>query len=142
MDTKKCYACELEKSVVAFGKNRTKKDGLQTKCKDCDRQEKNAYYANNPIPQRERTKRQKAENKKWYVEYKQSCKCNKCGDNRWYVLEFHHVDSKVETIGGMMSRNQSIKRIEEELKKCIPLCANCHRELHFLQRHGDLAETE
>jgi predicted HNH restriction endonuclease len=26
---------------------------------------------------------------------------------------------------------KNIQRMEGELKKCTPMCSNCHRELHF-----------
>ena len=40
----------------------------------------------------------------------------------------HKDPSKKEfTIG---TKNIGFKRLSEEIKKCILLCANCHRELH------------
>lgn len=57
-------------------------------------------------------------------------KCSKCGyDKCEEALEFHHKDptQKDFAIGGSpLSR----KKIFNEAKKCILLCANCHRELH------------
>jgi predicted HNH restriction endonuclease len=29
---------------------------------------------------------------------------------------------------------RGIKITKEELKKCIPLCSNCHRDFHFLEK--------
>ena len=57
-------------------------------------------------------------------------KCEKCGyDKCAAAMDFHHKDpSKKEfTIG---TKNIGFKRLSEEIKKCILLCANCHRELH------------
>ncbi|MEO5950628.1 MAG: hypothetical protein ABIQ04_04225 [Candidatus Saccharimonadales bacterium] len=48
------------------------------------------------------------------------------------VLDFHHVDptSKLFAIsGGGFSRSWSA--IELEIKKCILVCANCHREIEL-----------
>ena len=57
------------------------------------------------------------------------CEYNKCLD----ALEFHHIDSKMKDNGlGDMFGNNSWKTIEKELKKCILLCANCHREEHSI----------
>ena len=56
------------------------------------------------------------------------CRYNKCGA----ALEFHHVDKeeKTDSISAMINRDKSMSEILEEIKKCIILCANCHRELH------------
>jgi len=43
----------------------------------------------------------------------------------------HHLDSSEKDFG-ISSRGytRSWKRVQEELKKCVLLCANCHREVH------------
>lgn len=59
-------------------------------------------------------------------------KCCKCGYNRFHgALEFHHTDpsKKDTTIKNVISGSWA--KLEAELKKCILLCANCHRETHW-----------
>ena len=58
--------------------------------------------------------------------------CQICGykkSNR--ALEFHHIDpSKKEyAFGDIRSSIKGWKIISEELKKCILLCSNCHKEV-------------
>lgn len=56
--------------------------------------------------------------------------CSQCGYNKSVTaLQFHHVDptQKSFIIGGAHCR--SWKKIKEELKKCILVCANCHHEI-------------
>lgn len=56
-------------------------------------------------------------------------KCQKCGYDRCKgALEFHHIDKSTKEFG--INRNFSLERAQEELDKCILLCANCHREEH------------
>lgn len=58
-------------------------------------------------------------------------KCSSCGYDKCYgALDAHHLDasSKHFNISGAHSR--SWKRIEEELNKCVLICANCHRTKH------------
>ena len=47
------------------------------------------------------------------------------------ALEFHHLDPKTKEFG---ISTEGIPRrwdkIAAELKKCVLLCANCHREVH------------
>ncbi len=57
-------------------------------------------------------------------------KCDECGYSRCIeALDFHHLRDKSFGIsqGGF---TRSWTAIEEELQKCILLCANCHREIH------------
>lgn len=57
-------------------------------------------------------------------------KCIKCGYNG-YSMDLHHEDSKKKEYKMAYLKHLKItsKRVLE-LNKCIPLCANCHGELH------------
>jgi len=59
-------------------------------------------------------------------------KCIICGyDKHLGSLHFHHLDPKEKEFGfGKMNKNESVQSIQDELKKCILLCANCHKETH------------
>lgn len=57
-------------------------------------------------------------------------KCVCCGYNREAsALEFHHLDRSIKTMtfGNVKVNNWSL--IVEELRGCVLLCANCHREV-------------
>jgi hypothetical protein len=57
--------------------------------------------------------------------------CSNCGYNKNFAaLEFHHLDSSTKDIQISKTRTASKEVTINELKKCIILCANCHRELH------------
>jgi hypothetical protein len=65
-----------------------------------------------------------------FVQYKGSEKCKICGEKRGEVLTYHHTDPTRKE--SKMSNNfYNLDRFEEEKKKCVCLCANCHHELHF-----------
>ena len=79
------------------------------------------------------------ERKQWVSSIKEQCKCAKCGEKRSYLLDFHHLDptQKDSTVARLTSSSSSKQRIQEEIDKCIVLCANCHREFHYLEHnHG------
>ena len=63
-------------------------------------------------------------------------KCCRCGYNKCLsALEFHHEDLSKKEFGiGGSAKGRS--KILEEAKKCILLCANCHREAHANLRAG------
>lgn len=58
-------------------------------------------------------------------------KCGICAYDRCIAaLEFHHLDPREKdfAFGRMWSRSWT--KIENELMKCVLLCAICHREYH------------
>jgi len=59
-------------------------------------------------------------------------KCAICGYNKCIkALEFHHIDSKGKDFGiSAKGYTRSWVQVKREIKKCILLCANCHREVH------------
>lgn len=61
-------------------------------------------------------------------------KCQVCGYNKNIsALEFHHLDTnkKEYQLDSRRFSNTSIEKLEQELDKCILLCSNCHKELHY-----------
>jgi len=59
-------------------------------------------------------------------------KCQVCGYSKCAAaLEFHHLDPTQKEFAWVKMRLRSWDAILEELKKCILVCANCHREIHY-----------
>ena len=58
-------------------------------------------------------------------------KCSICGYNKCNnALEFHHQGGDKEGHVSRMIKNLSRHKVLKEIKKCILVCANCHREIH------------
>ena len=58
-------------------------------------------------------------------------KCKKCGfSGHPSAFEFHHTDPTQKDFELGMVSNKSWKSIVEEIKKCVLLCSNCHKEEH------------
>lgn len=65
------------------------------------------------------------------IEYKGG-KCERCGYNKCvYALDFHHLNLKEKDFNISKKSYLSWDKIKAELDKCILVCANCHREIHF-----------
>ena len=62
-------------------------------------------------------------------------KCERCGyDKCPDAFDFHHLDpSKKEFNINGATFPRSMEKIMVELEKCVMLCANCHREIHYEQ---------
>jgi hypothetical protein len=82
-----------------------------------------------------RTKDVKAKEKiKWYT-FKSTLKCAHCGFSHVAAMDFHHEDpaTKDGNVHDYISNGQFAKAYEE-IKKCIVLCANCHRIHHHKEK--------
>lgn len=84
-------------------------------------------------------------NKILFLEYKKTNSCTKCGYNKNYKsLDFHHINSKTYQISDLVTKSNNfvlsnIEEIKSELNKCVVLCANCHRGVHFnIDRYNKL----
>lgn len=80
----------------------------------------------------ENQKKRGIERKIYFINNLGGC-CSKCGYNKnLAALEFHHVnpESKEFQIDIRRLSNTSMDKLQEEIHKCILLCANCHREEH------------
>lgn len=70
-------------------------------------------------------------NRQKLLEYKKTLKCNHCGIQDHRLIEFHHLSDKDLNISKMTNHGYSWRRIQKEINKCIPLCCNCHRIVHW-----------
>lgn len=66
------------------------------------------------------------------VEYKGG-KCEVCGYNKCIAaMEFHHKNHKKKDFslsnGG---ETYGLNRAKKEVEKCLLVCSNCHREIHY-----------
>jgi hypothetical protein len=81
---------------------------------------------------RQKAARRRREIKQWYHEHKSTLSCSRCSEDHKDCLEFHHPDPSQKKLdpAQMVGQSYSIKRIKTEMKKCVVLCANCHRKEH------------
>jgi len=64
-------------------------------------------------------------------------KCKHCGYKKCaWAFDFHHIDGKKENNIARIIHDSSKNKALKEAEKCILLCANCHRELHYKERMG------
>lgn len=130
---KECSKCNKLKSLTEFYKNlKNKSTGLSSYCKTCQKEDKKIHYQNN----KDKYKNKVFENQsKWWLEFKRGLKCSKCGFDHPAALDFHHTDSNKKEFNISNNKNYykyDSKKLLEEIKKCVVLCANCHRIEHSI----------
>lgn len=128
MCMKKCNKCNELKSFSEFQKARIINDKIYyrqycTRCK--------------VLQQKNRLKN----NKEIIYEIKKNLKCSNCGINDYRVIDFHHTGEyeKINSVSNLLLWGFSLENIKKEIDKCIPLCANCHRILHYEEFNNDLS---
>jgi len=129
----KCSTCKLEKLYSEFSKNKTKKTGINTICKECRKVYIRKHYKANKSYYLDKAAQQKQDAKKYWHEFKSKLKCNRCGYNKhWAALDFHHTDGDKKDFGisFAVANGWGRQRILDEIDKCEVLCANCHRIEH------------
>lgn len=92
------------------------------------------HYQEHKELYKESLRRRRKEKTQWFNdEIRAKCKCEFCGENHPACLDFHHKDAttKKDEVGRMVHQCLREEVILAEIAKCMVLCANCHRKLHW-----------
>jgi predicted HNH restriction endonuclease len=90
------------------------------------------HYRKNATKYIKRAAAQKRALRQAWVAYKAGKACKKCKVSHPAVIDFHHVIRKNKrSINSLLRNNNLPAAIREAESKCIPLCSNCHRILHW-----------
>jgi len=167
--SKNCPMCGKVKSPSDFMKDSRRKDGRGSYCKDCYKIRQQKYREENKEKLVEYHKSYREENKdkldarrKEYYEKNREkiiekeknrrnqlislidslrTRCVLCGDERRYVLQFHHKDPLRKRFYPSQA-GHSKKRMLDEVSKCIVLCSNCHSEFHHYEKKTEEISLE
>lgn len=76
-----------------------------------------------------------AKKKKWLWEHKAKVGCVLCKENDPRCLDYHHLypHKKKFSIGSVPSSIPD-KAFAIEMKKCVVICANCHRQVEIAHK--------
>jgi hypothetical protein len=103
----------------------------------------NTYYEKNKTAVIAATRVSTKKYKDQWREYKATLSCIKCGQNHPATFDFHHIDSSTkEASVNKLIKYRAFKRAMEEIKKCVVLCANCHRIHHHDERLAKKAKKK
>lgn len=131
-----CPLCNLDKEIEDFYQL---KDSIQYACKSCINKRRYSNRKRNPLEYQKSKVSSKVsrilriqELRERISKIKLEQGCCLCQYNKFASsLLFHHVDPscKERNVSSLINRGK-IKKTEEELKKCVVLCFNCHFLFH------------
>ena len=97
---------------------------------------KDRYY-NDPVFRAQHLKNVLVSDKKRRSKYRETVKqfkqdgCIACVEKELCCLVAHHLDpSKKSFAVSQSAARVSLRRLKEELEKCVCLCMNCHAKVH------------
>lgn len=93
------------------------------------------YLSNKPETKAATSRRKKEQRARWDA-YRADKACAHCGFSHPAVIDFHHViRTNKRSVNDLAIKHGNVRAaIEEAESKCIPLCSNCHRILHWQER--------
>ncbi len=122
---KECSRCKIVKPLDQYYLKAATYDGRQSACMKC-RQLHSCEYIKTIADKLIKNKNLIIERNRRYIDnILLNSKCSECECDDHRLLEFHHLSDKSINVSYMMWH--TIERIDNEIKKCIILCANCHR---------------
>jgi hypothetical protein len=145
-----CYSCGQKKELSEYSKNSKGRDGLDWYCRECKKDKASKYYKQTieKCKEEERDKQEKSQqsqrykdrvlyNKikrdknRQYIQDIKSSGCCICQEKTLQCLDFHHINpnDKEHQISNMIAF--SLENILIEIQKCVIVCANCHRKIHY-----------
>mgnify|MGYP003382071264 CR=1 FL=1 len=128
-----CNRCLKEKNDEEFNW-RWKEMGLrQRTCRECQKIQKNDWYARNADNHKanvnDNKSRTKNDARNFLYNYFSNHPCVVCGETDIRVLEFDHVRGRKRApIATLLKGGYSISVIMAEIEKCEVVCANCHKK--------------
>lgn len=124
---KKCTKCKETKSIDEFGRDKSRSDGLQARCRPCAKEQQRLSLK---ISKETGYAAQKAYKKRQRLalidELGGKCAC--CSESTYEFLEIDHINNN-----GGQYRKTLRKRVLEpshlrgHIEELQVLCANCHR---------------
>ena len=121
METKICSKCGKELPLNMFDKGRAQ-------CKFCRKTyKKNEYNTKKSQYTTYASNRQKR-CEDWINSLKTPCVF--CGETDPICIDWHHINPKEKSFAISHIKGKAKERTLEEMKKCVCVCANCHRKLH------------
>lgn len=126
-----CNKCLIDKPLTEFAFADKAAGKYQRRCNSCRKIGAKASYQRHKAKVVAKNVVRGQGYRQEFRDYKSTLSCNVCGEDETCCLDFHHLDpTQKDFVVSEMINKVGRKKIEEELAKCVCLCANCHRKVH------------
>ena len=140
---RKCTMCKLDllECDTNFASRHDKgKKQFQSSCRECQKKYRRQHYLDNKQKYIDKSNEYRKTFMGWFIDYKKTLCCEICGENRYWVLDFHHKNPKEKDLEvALVVRQCSKQKLFDEIKKCMVVCSNCHRDIHHKERDAGIA---
>jgi hypothetical protein len=128
---KTCTRCKQLLPLDCFGNKTESKDGKKSACKQCCTKQNHQWRRTTKGKRSHAAgvKKRRRSTKLWLLEQIGANCCSQCPENHPACLDFHHKHGKKFNLAPNMTKSK--QELLEEVRKCIVLCANCHRKHHY-----------
>lgn len=134
MKTLLCAGCSQEKTTDEFSVKTGSKTGYQRLCKLCNSANVSKYYRQNKYKDKYSNKARKYKTKVIDIirGIKLQYKCCVCKEDEPVCLDFHHLNKEEKDFEiSMLIAGKNLEYLATELCKCVVICSNCHRKVHY-----------
>ena len=128
---KKCIKCNIEKPLDQYYiRNKDSNNPIiPNTCKNCECKSGRKNYLKNREKVIKRIKKRITKFASIINKYKSIKGCVSCLEKDPCCLDLHHLKDKHFSVSRGIKKSSWLK-IKQEVKKCIVICANCHRKYH------------
>jgi hypothetical protein len=139
MENKTCPNCNETKPINEFYKG-------AGKCKICQHSYNKIHNEKN----KEKYKKYQRKSSKvcydrgqtFINKHRAICGCMKCGEKRYWVIDYHHINPNTKDHPIPYYKSCTLETLKTELRKCIPLCRNCHTDFHYQEKQSGIGIKE
>ena len=133
-----CRCCGISKNETEFSFKNLKTGLRNKKCKTCHAEYVKKHYLNNKDVYKQKAivskRKQRTDVRNFLMEIRKNSKGVNCEENHPDVLDFHHINNDKEF--NIAGADRPLEVIKKEIGKCIVLCSNCHRKLHWSEKYN------
>ena len=138
---KKCCSCKKSKPKTEFNKNKTNKDGIQTKCRECSKRMYREHKERHPTYYTDKNKRYRKKVRSFLLDYLMAHHCVDCKEyeNKSSEVKISLTEENLHALmSGEIVENGSVKislqkigwqmmakALYEARQKKDPPCATC-----------------
>lgn len=121
METKICNKCGKELPLNMFEKGRRQCRICRCIYKKNEYNTKKKQYLSYAINRQNRMEN-------WINSLKTPCVF--CGESDPICIDWHHINPQEKSFAVSFIKGKAKEKTIAEMKKCVCICANCHRKLH------------